>query len=71
MPKSIRRIETDELLEGVSELEKAPGGRGREVAAPQLEHAQARERQDRERRGVAAGPRGDDLERGEEAQDPP
>lgn len=55
----------------MSELEKAPGGRGGEVAAPQLEHAQARERQDRERRGVAAGPRGDDLERGEEAQDPP
>lgn len=46
MPKSIRRIETDELLEGVSELEKAPGGRGGEVAAPQLEHAQAREGQE-------------------------
>jgi hypothetical protein len=46
MPKSIHRIETDELLEGVSELEKAPGGRGGEVATPQLEHAQARKGQE-------------------------
>lgn len=67
MPKSIRGIVTDELLEGVAELEQSPGGRGGEVAAPQLEDAQAREGQERERRRVAAGPRGDDLERGEEA----
>ena len=65
-----RRIVTDELLEGVSEVEQPPGGGCGEVAAPQLEHAQAREGQERERRRVAAGPRGDDLERGEEAQDP-
>ena len=65
-----RRIVTDELLEGVSEVEQPPGGGCGEVAAPQLEHAQAREGQERERRRVAVGPRGDDLERGEEAQDP-
>ena len=65
-----RRIVTDELLEGVSEVKQPPGGGCGEVAAPQLEHAQAREGQERERRRVAAGPRGDDLERGEEAQDP-
>lgn len=45
MPKSIRGIVTDELLEGVAEVEQAPGGGGGgEVAPTQLEHAQARER---------------------------
>lgn len=65
-----RGIVTDEPLQSVAEVEQAPGRGGGEVAPPQLEHAQAREGQERERRGVAAGPRGDDLERGEEAQDP-
>lgn len=44
MPKSIRGIVADELLEGVAEVEQAPGGGGGEVAPTQLEHAQARER---------------------------
>lgn len=70
MIETHRGIATDELLEGVAEVEQPPGGGGGEVAAPQLEDAQAREGQERERRRVAAGPRGDDLERGEEAQDP-
>ena len=70
MPKSIRGVVTDEPLERVSEVEQPPGGGGGEVAAPQLEHAKARERQERERRRVAPRPRGDDLERGEEAEDP-
>ena len=60
----------DEPLERVAEVEQSPGGGGGEVAAPQLEHAEAREGQERERRRVAPGPRGEDLERGEEAEDP-
>lgn len=61
----------DEPLEGVAEVEQAPGGGGGEVAAPQLEHAEAREGQEGERCRVAAGaPRGEDLERREEAEDP-
>jgi hypothetical protein len=70
MRGSHRGIVTDEPLECVAEFEQAPGRGGGEVASPQLEHAQAREGQERERRRVAPGPCGDDLERGEEAQDP-
>lgn len=67
MPKSIRGVVADEPLERVAEVEQSPGGGGGEVAAPEFEHPKARERQERERRRVAAWPRGDDLERSEEA----
>ena len=65
-------IVTNDLLESVPELEQAFGGGGREVASPELQNLQAPERQEGQGRGVPDGGRQhrDDLEGGEEAEDP-
>lgn len=67
------RIVTDDLLESMPELEQASGGGSGEVAAPELQNLQPHERQEGQGRGIPDG-RGqhrDDLEGGEEAEDPP
>lgn len=66
------RIVANDLLQRVPQLEQSFSGRGRQIAASELQNPQPPKRQQRERRWVPRRRRQDrnDLEGGEEAQNP-